>query len=212
MKVLVADDHPLFRDALRHVAGQAVEEAECVEAHDLDQAVGSLDEENPFDLILLDLNMPGMDGLTGLLRLRDASPETPIIIVSATEDKDVVERALTCGAVGFIPKSTPKDEMIAAIATVLAGGIYRPHEAAGPAKKNYGPSDAELMEGLGSLTRRQRAVLTLLARGRSNKQIAFELDVTNTTVKAHVTAILRKLKVTSRTQAVIVARQIDGVR
>lgn len=214
MQVLIADDHPLFRDALRHVATQAVEAADCVEAHDFAQAVEALDEDNPFDLILLDLNMPGMDGFTGLLRLRDATPETPIVIVSASEDKDVVERALTCGAVGFIPKSTPKDEMIAAIGLVLEGGVYRPNDTPKPppSRRSLGPSDAELMEGLGSLTRRQRAVLSLLARGRSNKQIAFELDVTNTTVKAHVTAILRKLKVTSRTQAVIVARQIDGLR
>lgn len=209
MQVLIADDHPLFRDALRHVATQAVADAVCVEAHDFAETLDALDEDDPFDLILLDLNMPGMDGLTGLLKLRDATPETPVIIVSATEDKEVVDRALTCGAVGFIPKSTPKDEMVAAIGMVLEGGVYRPQEAAPPPKRGYGPSDAELMEGLGSLTRRQRAVLSLLARGRSNKQIAFELDVTNTTVKAHVTAILRKLKVTSRTQAVIVARQID---
>lgn len=212
MKVLIADDHPLFRDALRHVATQAIDGAVCVEAHDFGQAVDSLDEDDSYDLILLDLNMPGMDGLTGLLKLRDETPETPIVVVSANEDKEVVERALTCGAMGFIPKSTPKDEMIAAIRAVLEGGVYRPHDTGAERKRSHGPSDAELMEGLGSLTRRQRAVLSLLARGRSNKQIAFELDVTNTTVKAHVTAILRKLKVTSRTQAVIVAKQIDGVR
>lgn len=209
MQVLIADDHPLFRDALRHVATQAIDGVTCAEAHDFAQALGLIDEDEPFDLILLDLNMPGMDGFTGLLQLRDETPETPIVVVSAAEDKDVIDRALACGAVGFITKSTPKDEMIAAIRTVLAGGVCRPQElGAGKGR----PADRDLMDALGSLTRRQRAVLSLLGKGKSNKQIAYELDVTNTTVKAHVTAILRKLKVTSRTQAVIVARQVDGLR
>lgn len=212
VQVLIADDHPLFRDALRHVATQAIDGAACVEVEDFDLAVAALNEDEPFDLILLDLNMPGMDGFTGLLRLRDLSPETPVVIVSASEDDDVIERAITCGAVGFIPKSLPKEEMMAAIHDVMGGGIFRPHDALNPPKRALRTLDPDLIEGLGSLTRRQRAVLSLLARGQSNKQIAYELDVTNTTVKAHVTAILRKLKVTNRTQAVIMARQIDGLR
>lgn len=212
MRVLIADDHPLFRNAVRHVASEAIEGANCVEAHDFDEVLAALDEDDPFDIILLDLKMPGADGFTGLLRLRDESPATPVIIVSASEEKEVVNRALTCGAVGFIPKSLPKDDMVAAIRQVMQGGVYRPDEPATKNKRTCASIGQDVIEGLGSLTRRQRAVLALLARGRSNKQIAFELDVTNTTVKAHITAILRKLKVTSRTQAVIVARQVDGLK
>lgn len=210
VRVLIADDHPLFRDALRHVVCQAIEGADCVEAHDFGQAAQAVADSEPFDLILLDLNMPGMNGFTGLLELRDASLETPVVVVSATEETEVIERALTCGAMGYLTKSIPRDQMVEAIRKVMRGEIFRPADAEPRAKPTAGRG-ADLMECLGSLTKRQRMVLNLMARGKSNKQIAFEIDVTNTTVKAHVTAILRKLKVTSRTQAVIVARQIDGL-
>ncbi len=206
MRVLIADDHPLFRDALHHVTSTAIPEVTCVEAHDFVQAQARLADPDTFDLILLDLNMPGMEGFTSLLKLREESPEIPIVVVSGSEDAAIVNRALTCGAAGFIPKSSPKDEMVAALRAVLAGEIYRPNE---PAPRR--PARYDLEEELGSLTKQQRKVLSLLAQGKSNKQIAFELEVTNTTVKAHITAILRKLKVTSRTQAVIVARQVDGL-
>lgn len=212
MHILIADDHPLFCDALRVVAALSFDEVAYTEANNFDQVLQSLDEDEPFDLILLDLNMPGADGFTGLLRLRDETPSTPVIVVSATEDKTVVDRALACGAMGFIPKSMPKDDMVQAIRMVMEGNVYRPHDAPPTTRRSRAPNDQELMDGLASLTKRQRAVLSLLARGRSNKQIAYELDVTNTTVKAHITAILRKLKVTSRTQAVIVASTIDGLR
>jgi DNA-binding NarL/FixJ family response regulator len=205
VRVLIADDHPLFRDALRHVVRQAFESADCLEACDFHQISTFLDGDEPLDLILLDLNMPGMDGFTGLLRLREDLPDTPIIVVSASEEEDVIEQALACGAAGFIPKSSPKERMCEAVGLVMSGEIFRPEEIIGGKAKAVDPL---LEEKLGSLTHRQRMVLSLLARGKSNKQIAYELDVTNTTVKAHMTAILRKLKVTSRTQAVIVARQI----
>lgn len=208
VRVLIADDHPLFRDALRHVLARALPEAEAVEAQDFTQVSAVLAEDDPVDLILLDLNMPGMDGFTGLLRLREDLPDTPIIVVSASEEADIIEQALACGAAGFIPKSWPKDRMCDAVAVVMSGEIYRPEELL---KGKRAPVDPLLEEKLGSLTHRQRMVLALLAKGKSNKQIAYELDVTNTTVKAHMTAILRKLKVTSRTQAVIAARQIGKV-
>ncbi len=205
VRVLIADDHPLFRDALRHVVGQSFDTADCLEACDFNQIGTVLADDEPMDLILLDLNMPGMDGFTGLLRLREDLPDTPIIVVSASEDVDIIEQALACGAAGFIPKSSPKERMCEAVGLVMNGEIFRPEEILGTKTKVIDPL---LEEKLGSLTHRQRMVLQLLARGKSNKQIAYELDVTNTTVKAHMTAILRKLKVTSRTQAVIVARQI----
>ena len=205
VRVLIADDHPLFRDALRHVVGQSFDDAQCLEACDFAQIGMVLAEDEMLDLILLDLNMPGMDGFTGLLRLREDLPATPIIVVSASEEPNIIEQALACGAAGFIPKSSAKERMCEAVALVMTGEIFRPEEILGTKAKIIDPL---LEEQLGSLTHRQRMVLSLLARGKSNKQIAYELDVTNTTVKAHMTAILRKLKVTSRTQAVIVARQI----
>jgi DNA-binding NarL/FixJ family response regulator len=208
LRVIIADDHPLFRDALRHVIGQALPAANCAEAQEFSQVGEVIGAGDQVDLILLDLNMPGMDGFTGLLRLREDLPDTPIIVVSATEESDVIEQALACGAAGFIPKSWPKDRMCDAVALVMSGDIYRPEELL---KDKRRPIDPLLEEKLGSLTHRQRMVLALLAKGKSNKQIAYELDVTNTTVKAHMTAILRKLKVTSRTQAVIAARQIGRI-
>lgn len=203
MRVLIADDHPLFCDALRHVLAQAIPGAEAVEANDYAQISDRMAADEPPELILLDLNMPGMDGFTGLLRLREDLPDIPVIVVSANEDSHAIEQSLACGAAGFIPKSWPRDRMCAAIGVVMGGGIYRPEELL---KRPV--IDPMLDEEPGSLTHRQRMVLALLAQGKSNKQIAFELDVSNTTVKAHMTAIMRKLKVTSRTQAVIAARQI----
>ena len=192
------------------MASQAIDDVICVEVQDFKQAALAVAEEAPFDLILLDLNMPGMTGFTGLLEIRDAAPETPVIVVSATEEPEVIERTLTCGAMGYITKSAPKEQMINAICKVMRGEEARPSDAL-PRPKPTAGRGADLMECLGSLTKRQRMVLNQLAQGKSNKQIAYEIDVTNTTVKAHVTAILRKLKVTSRTQAVIIARQIDGL-
>lgn len=204
MRVLIADDHPLFRDALRHVLAQALPGTEVSEADDFSRITAGAAGDEPPDLILLDLNMPGMDGFTGLLRLRENLPDIPVIVISASEEPHVIEQSLACGAAGFIPKSWPRDRMCDAIDVVMGGEIYRPEELL----KNRPAPDPRLDEELGSLTHRQRMVLALLAQGKSNKQIAYELDVSNTTVKAHMTAIMRKLKVTSRTQALIVARQI----
>lgn len=205
MLVLIADDHPLFREALRQVISQSLNDCKCLEACDFNQIADVLAQDEMLDLILLDLNMPGMDGFTGLLRLRESLPDIPVIVVSASEDVAVIEQALACGAAGFIPKSSSRERMAEAVSVVISGEIFRPEEILGGAAK---VPDPLLEETLGSLTHRQRMVLTLLARGRSNKQIAYEMNVADTTVKAHMTAIMRKLKVTSRTQALIVARQI----
>ncbi len=209
MKVLIADDHPLFRDALREVVAGALPNTVILQAQDLEAARGALADDDPIGLILLDLNMPGMDGLAGLMALRDDSPATPIIVVSATEDSDTVDRVLLCGASGFISKSLPKDEMVRAIGAVMSGEIFRSAQVSNAA--NPPTVTPDLMSKVGSLTRKQRLVLSLIAKGKSNKIIAYELSVTDATVKAHVTAILRKLKVTSRTQAAILAREIERV-
>jgi len=208
VKVLIADDHPLFRAALREVVVGALSDWGIIEAHDFSAAQEAVAKDDDIGLILLDLNMPGMEGLSGLTTLRDEAPALPIVVVSATEDGDTVDRVLVCGASGYICKSLPKDDMIGAIRAVMAGEIYRsipsPDGKSSPSRLN-----PEMLERVSALTRKQRLVLSLIAKGKSNKIIAYELTVTDATVKAHVTAILRKLKVTSRTQAAILAREIE---
>lgn len=210
MTILIADDHPLFRDALRQVVGEALPDVEIVEAHNLTAAKDYLAVHDDLDLILLDLNMPGVNGLSGLVDLREMTPTTPIVVVSASEESGTIERSMACGASGYIPKSLPKNEMVAAIGEVMSGRLFRPQLAE---SEQTAPADAQsdVLKRVATLTRKQRMVLSMIARGKSNKIIAYELDVTDTTVKAHVTAILRKLKVTSRTQAAIMAREIERV-
>ncbi len=208
MTILIADDHPLFRDALRQVVGEAMPNSDIVEAQNLAAAKDYLISHEDLDLILLDLNMPGVNGLSGLVDLRDMTPTTPIVVVSASEEASTIERSMVCGASGFIPKSLPKNEMVAAIGEVMSGHLFWPQR--GDSDQVPDPStQSELLKRVSTLTRKQRMVLSMIARGKSNKIIAYELDVTDTTVKAHVTAILRKLKVTSRTQAAILAREIE---
>ncbi|MGC2857744.1 response regulator [Novispirillum sp. DQ9] len=209
-RIVVADDHPLFRDALRQVIDVAVGPARVVEAETFGDAVAAVAAEDP-DLVLLDLNMPGMDGFAGLMALRDKAPTTPIVVVSADEDPAVIQQALTLGASGFIPKSMSKDRMTQGVAAVMAGEVFVPVDLTTrltPAAQD----DPDFAAGYAALTAQQRKVLEMLVAGKSNKVIAFELDVAESTVKAHVSAILRKLKVTSRTQAVLYASKMPGVK
>ena len=205
--VLIADDHPLFREALRQVAVAALPGCDFDEASSLDQAM-KLASAKDYDLILLDLRMPGNSGFNGLVGMRNRAPATPIIIVSAEEDPDSMQGAITYGASGFIPKSLPKDLMAQAVRDVLSGEVYLPPDGGerpcGAA--NWG--DDDLGASIASLTGQQRRVLELMVAGKPNKIIAYELDIAESTVKAHVSAILRKLRVTSRTQAVINAGKI----
>ena len=208
MTVLIADDHPLFRDALRQVVAQALPQCTILEAKNLVDAKSAVDSDLEIALILLDLNMPGVNGLSGLIDLRQQSPTTPIVVVSASEEASTIERAMACGAAGFIPKSLPKDVMVAAIGEIMAGNVFRPQMDMDIKAPEPGIiSDA--INRAATLTRKQRSVLSLIAKGKSNKIIAYEMQVTDTTVKAHVTAIFRKLKVSSRTQAAILAREIE---
>jgi DNA-binding NarL/FixJ family response regulator len=212
--VLIADDHPLFREAIRDVVGRLFAakgwEFACLEATSFEEALGVVeDAAADLDLILLDLFMPGTRDLSGLVALRAKVPATPIVVVSSLNDSDAVRRAMTCGAAGFIPKSSPKELIVNALQLVLAGGIYLPREILGeapPPKLHRGaglPDDA-----LGDpLTPRQVAVLARLAEGRSNKEIARDLAISDMTVKAHVTAILRSLGVATRAQAIVAYRR-----
>jgi len=205
-RIVIADDHPLFRDALRLAVSQTVVDGEIAEADSFDALCARLRLSPDVDLLLLDLNMPGMNGLSGLLYLRAEFAAVPIAVVSANENPRVVRRALDLGAVGYIPKSAAAAEIRDAIGALLAGGAWLP--PALNARLPESVSDAALTALLNALTPQQSRVLMLLSEGLPNKQIAHAMQVTEATIKAHVSAILHKLGVDNRTQAVIVARQL----
>lgn len=206
--IIVADDHPLFREALSQAVSSSLPAVTVVNAHDicsLQQCV----EEHPFaSLILLDLHMPGAHGFSGLIHLSAHHPEIPIIIVSAHESENIMRRALDHGASGFIPKSSPMESIAATIEKVLDGELCFP---SGIDDSGCATSDEErgIANILSTLTPQQYRVATMLAQGLLNKQIAYELNVTEATIKAHATEIFRKLGVHSRTQAVLAIGQLD---
>ena len=211
-KILIADDHPLFREAICNVVAAGFPGSELLETSDLDSALAIAREHDDLDLILLDLNMPGMNGLNGLISLRNETPSIPVVIVSAEEDKQVVLQAITYGAVGFITKSSPRAQMTEAIVQILAGDVYLPSDIIRSNRiiTRRTPDEAPLSpELLYALTRKQLLVLERMAKGESNKQIAYHLDIAETTVKAHVSAILRKLNVSNRVQAILSAVDVD---
>jgi DNA-binding NarL/FixJ family response regulator len=203
-RVVIADDHPLVRRALVESLDRILTGVEIAEVGTLGAATAALETGNT-DLLLLDLQMPGMNGLASLAALRSAYPAVPILVVSANEDPLIMREVIEFGASGFLPKSSPVGEIGAAVAAILAGGIWLP-EAASVAYLDE--SGSALAAGIAELTPQQRRVLMLLTDGKSNKQIAFELAVTEATVKAHLSQIFRKLGVRSRTQAVISARRL----
>lgn len=208
LKFVVADDHPLFRGALRQALVGLGNDIRILEAGDFEAAQAIVAAQDDIDLLLLDLHMPGASGLSGLVAMRAAFPATPVIVVSASDAAQTVRRALELGASGFISKSSSMDEIRSAVRQVLEGGV------AMPAHLDLGTEgDAEvsqLIRRLQSLTPQQTRVLTMLASGLLNKQIAYELDVSEATVKAHVSAVLQKLGVDSRTQAVILLSKLGN--
>ncbi|MGH1430838.1 MAG: response regulator [Neptuniibacter sp.] len=213
-KILLADDHPLFREAIINVIKNSFPGCETLETEDLESALEIAQKEDDLDLILLDLNMPGMNGLNGLITLRNDLPTVPVVIVSAEEDKQIVLQAITYGAVGFITKSSPREQMTEALKQILAGNVYLPSDiirSSQPDNRRTQRKDDNQIppELLSSLTRRQLLVLERMSKGESNKQIAYNLNIAETTVKAHVSAILRKLGVHNRIQAVLSAGNID---
>ncbi len=212
--ILIADDHPLFREAIVNVIQSNFPDCTLRETENLDNAVALTEQHSDLDMILLDLNMPGMNGLNGLITLRNSAPTIPVVIVSAEEDKQIVLQAITYGAVGFITKSLSRDEMAAALRQVLAGEVYLPSTIirANPAdtpQRRRQEENQLAPEVLSSLTRRQLLVLERMSKGEANKQIAYNLNIAETTVKAHVSAILRKLGVHNRIQAILSASNVD---
>ncbi|HEX8593810.1 MAG TPA: response regulator transcription factor [Pseudomonas sp.] len=212
-KILIADDHPLFREAIHNVITDGFPGSEVMETDDLESALALTQQHDDLDLILLDLNMPGMHGLNGLINLRNEAPTIPVVIVSAEQDKQVVLQAITYGAVGFITKSSPRLQMTQAIEQILNGNVYLPSDiirSQKPAtRRNSSETPSFAPELLQALTRKQLLVLERMTKGESNKQIAYTLEIAETTVKAHVSAILRKLNVHNRVQAILSAGDID---
>ena len=206
-EIVIADDHPLVRGALRQAVAGAIPEATIKETGDLDQLSRQLETNPETDLVLLDLSMPGMRGFSGLFYLRAQYPNVPIVIVSANEDRAVMRRCIEIGAAGFIPKTTEMDVMRQAIRAILAGATWVPRDLELVATNDKASGD--IVRRLGSLTPQQMRVLMMVSEGLLNKQIAYELSVSEATVKAHVSAILQKLGVESRTQAVIAAAKIE---
>ncbi len=205
-EIIIADDHPLVRGALRQAVEGAFQQTNVTETSDFDALIAALGAQAETDLVLLDLSMPGMQGFSGLIYLRGQYPSVPVVIVSANDNRGVMRRCMQLGAAGFIPKTTSLDTMTSAIATVLAGGIWLPPDLDPDVESD--PTTTDMLRRLASLTPQQMRVLMMLSEGLLNKQIAYELSVSEATIKAHVSAILQKLKVDSRTQAVIAAGKL----
>ena len=207
-RLVIADDHPLFRGALRAAVSALFPNAEITEAGTFDEAVNLLERGTEVDLVLLDLSMPGTRGFSGLMYLRAQYPGVPVAVVSANDDPAAIRRCMQIGASGFIPKTLGIDGMRTAISKILGGGVWTPPDV--DLAQAADVETAELMARMATLTPQQVRVLMMLSEGLLNKQIAYQLGVSEATVKAHVSAILQKLGVESRTQAVIAAAKIEA--
>ena len=205
--IVIADDHPLVRDALRQAIARDYSDSDFREAASLAEAESAIRAGATPDLVLLDLHMPGMRGFTGLAYLRSQFPAVPVAMISASTEPRIMRQAIDYGAAGFIPKSAPMDEIRRAVADILAGNTWLPDAADG--LPDTDAEDAMLSSRLAALTPQQLRVLGMLSDGKLNKQIAFDLDISEATVKSHVSAILQKLDVNSRTQAVILAGRLN---
>nr|WP_155192905.1 response regulator transcription factor [Roseibium denhamense] len=205
-RFIIADDHPLFRGALRQTLETQYPQSKIEEAGALEDVTAKLENDGEVDLVLLDLTMPGMRGFSGLMYLRAQYSSVPVVVVSANEEPQAIRRAIEFGAAGFIPKSHGIDVIRQAISEVMDGNMRTPPDV------DLGADDGagDLVQRLGTLTPQQVRVLMMLSEGLLNKQIAYELSVSEATVKAHVSAILQKLGVESRTQAVIAASKIEA--
>jgi len=206
LKLLVVEDHVLVREGLVQTLRQLADEVSIFEAADCDCAGALLEKEQDFDLVLLDLGLPGVDGLTGLGIFRRRYPAIPVVIVSAYDDAHTVNRALKNGASGFVPKAYSSDRLLAALQEVLDGRIFTPEQMMPVnlgADLPHTPIGGRAEPAEFGLTERQAEVLALMARGKSNREIAEHLGLTEGTVKIHITAIFKALGVSSRTQALV---------
>jgi DNA-binding NarL/FixJ family response regulator len=206
MKILIVDDHVLIREALRGVLRELKTAAAFFEASDARKARSVVEANPDIELVLLDLNLPDRSGMDVLAELRERYPSLSVVVLSASDDKHHVTRALDLGALGFIPKSAPREVMLSAFNLIFAGGVYVPPEIlARPNAAKPMPAVARSSVTSLGLTERQIDVLVLMMQGKSNKAICRALDLAEPTVKNHVTAILKALKASNRTEAVIAA-------
>jgi DNA-binding NarL/FixJ family response regulator len=213
MRTLVVDDHPLMADALRVTLSELDSDAQVETASDLQQAFDLASREPAFDLVMLDLGLPGCSGVQALARFRERFAGLPVVVVSAASDLPSITAALDLGAMGFIPKTSPRDVLLNAIRLVASGGIYVPVEALKQRAEEPAPGAAAppRTEKDLDLSPRQREVLSLLLKGLPNKLIARKLDISENTTKVHVSAVLHSLGVSTRTQAVLAASRL-GLR
>lgn len=213
MKVLIVDDHALIRDALARVLVSLVPDATVFEAGEPESAFQTIERESDLDLVLLDLSLPGMHGLTALRSLRANHPAIAVVVVSATADRENVRQVLDAGAMGFIPKSSSNEVMKNALRLVLAGSVYVPPELVGRGTAAK-PIETQAMQGQRTpsdigLTERQAQILALMMDGQSNKRICRQLNLAESTVKNQISTILKALNATSRTQAVLAAGKLQ---
>lgn len=206
MHFILVDDHPLFREALRSMIRLGLPHARIDEADSIEAAKAALGERPQVDLIMLDLSMIGVTGFDGLMSLRIAYPRIPILVVSGLDEPRIVREALQLGAAGFVPKSSGKTTYMRAIQEIASGGVFVPEEVDLEARAEAAPN---FHDSIATLTPAQMRVLTMIKRGKLNKQIAFELGIGDSMVKAHVSEIMRKLGVSNRTQVAIRASSLD---
>ena len=204
--IIIADDHPLFRSALSSTLSRTLNEPKIIEAEDFNSLQSSIEQYSNANLVLLDLNMPGTEGFSSLVFLTAHYPQVPVMIVSAMEEPDIMRRAVDHGASGFLPKSASIETMSEALLTVLSGDIWLPEGV--PETSTTNEAELSIAEALTRLTPQQFRVANMVSQGLLNKQIAYELSVTEATIKAHMTEIFRKLGVHSRTQAAMAIGQL----
>ena len=206
-EILIADDHPLFRDALKHALSQAIPDALLLDADSVPTLQALVEAHAEADLLLLDLQMPGANGFSALAYMRGQHPGLPVVVVSAQEEAATVRRAMAHGASGYIPKSASVETIGEAVRCVLAGDVWLPSHL-GATSGALKADEASIATHIAALTPQQFRVLGMIAEGLLNKQIAFELGVSEATIKAHMTAIMRKLGVSNRTQVALCASQL----
>ncbi len=208
LRILLVEDHPLFSDALAMTMSEIFDNPRIQTASNLSRSLQYLNPDPP-DFVVLDLNLPDVDGIEGLVRIKKIAPTSKIVVVSSTSDNRVTSHVIRAGASGFVPKDSPREELIRAFQLVADGNIYTPVDYVTPQDDGLAHEDQEILKKLKSLTPQQANILTLICRGKLNKQIAFDLSIAETTVKAHLTAIMRKLGVRNRIQAALLANQVS---
>ncbi|MAG76955.1 MAG: DNA-binding response regulator [Colwelliaceae bacterium] len=206
-KIIIADDHPLFRQALLATLQPKFQYCQWLEAETISELEQQLTAHEEADLLILDLNIPGGHGFNNLVNVRKQHPQIPVVIISAHEDNDTIGKAIELGAVGFIPKSTPVETIYQAVIEVLQGKQWLPEQF--KATDNSNSEYHDIAERVANLTQQQHKILMMFAEGMLNKQIAYDLNVSEATIKAHATAIFKKLNVRNRTQAVIAIGHLD---